>query len=344
MKYHVDMQAFAYAQGKPAASGQLKTDNEDFQVSEILGVEPEGTGNHAWLWVEKQGYNTDWVASKLAALAGVKMVDIGFAGLKDRHGITRQWFSVNLQNVEEPDWARLAEQTSNRVSVLRAERHSRKIKRGMNKGNSFVIRLRDIELDQDVFQKRVAQLHEFGVPNYYTEQRFGREGENVQKLLAWTRGELKPRKNEKSIYLSAGRSFLFNHLLSRRITDGSWQALHEGELAMLDGTHSVFLVETVDETIADRLRTRDIHPAGMLYGKGKFQPSSIEQSVYSEYSELTAALARHNMTQDYRSLRLIPENFLYSVEPLYLQVSFSLPSGCYATAVLRELVDYYQLY
>ncbi|HFD39876.1 MAG TPA: tRNA pseudouridine(13) synthase TruD, partial [Anaerolineae bacterium] len=82
--------------GPPLGQAVLRSRPEDFQVEEIPVCMPDGAGEHVWLKICKRGQNTDWVARQLARFAGVRPRDVSFAGLKDRHAVTEQWFSVHL--------------------------------------------------------------------------------------------------------------------------------------------------------------------------------------------------------------------------------------------------------
>ena len=139
-----------YAYGNPSLTAVLRAAPEDFQVEEILGYDADGEGEHALLWVEKRGSNTDWVAKELARFAGVPPLNVGYAGLKDRHAVTRQTFSVQLAGKPDPDWSTFPHAE---VKVLAATRHKRKLKRGALRGNRFVLVLRDVQGDRGVAEQ-----------------------------------------------------------------------------------------------------------------------------------------------------------------------------------------------
>ena len=116
------------AHGRPAATGAIRREPEDFVVDEILGFEPEGTGNHGLLVVEKRGANTGWVAAQLARHAGVAVRDVGFSGHKDRHALTTQAYSLPLPVLF--DVARCLEWQGEGYAVRAAYRHGRKLRPG----------------------------------------------------------------------------------------------------------------------------------------------------------------------------------------------------------------------
>ena len=132
----------AHAMGVPEAQARVRAHPEDFQVEEVLGFEPDGEGYHALLQIRKRDTNTQWVARRLADLAGVRNVDVGFSGLKDRNAVTTQWFSVNLTGAAEPDWQRLAPDD---LVILSVTRQRRKLRRGVHRANRFRLVLRDLD-------------------------------------------------------------------------------------------------------------------------------------------------------------------------------------------------------
>ena len=171
------------AHGGPAASAVLRAEPEDFRVVEIMNVVPEGEGEHLWLEIEKTNWNTEDVALWLAKSAAIHRLSVGYSGLKDRRAITRQWFSLHLPGKDDPpfDWPA-------GLRLLNARRHRRKLNRGTHRGNHFELRLRAVDGDRDVLEHTLQRIALDGVPNYFGEQRFGRQGANWQRGLAWLAG------------------------------------------------------------------------------------------------------------------------------------------------------------
>jgi tRNA pseudouridine13 synthase len=328
-----------YALGSPDASGLLRCSPRDFEVEEIARVTPAGEGAHLWLWVEKRGANTDWVARQLAAACGCRSRDVGYAGLKDRRAVTRQWFSLPLA---ESTPVQLEHLDIEGVTVLETRRHTRKLKRGTLDGNRFSLVLRDFSGDEAETERRLETIGARGVPNYFGPQRFGHGGANVARGFEALKNGIRLQRNKKSIYLSALRSFLFNQVLAARVHRGDWDAIIKGELAMLDGTHSIFPCEEHDPEIEERCRCHDIHPTGPMPGKGGTAPGdaalALEQSVLDEWVELVELLAVQGVKADRRALRLIPADLEWALGEGALQLSFTLPPGAYATTVLREIL------
>jgi len=334
--------SLAYASGKPAASGRMRHTPDDFQVTEIPLLEPDGAGEHVWLWIRKRGENTLYVAEQLSRLAGVHPRQVSFAGLKDRHAVTEQWFSVQLPGKEEPPWETLNSAT---LTVLRHARHSRKLRRGALQGNTFRITLRDISGDPAELEYRLGVIAREGVPNYFGEQRFGRNGSNLQTAdRLFSNPKLRLSRNKRSLILSAARSLLFNQVLSTRVNAGNWNTPLAGDAMQLDGSHSYFIAGTIDADLVERLATQDIHPTGPLHGRG-VNPSQdacreLEAMVLADHANWCAGLEAAGLQQDRRALRLkVADLGWQRGSSGELVLTFSLPAGAYATSVLREVVQ-----
>jgi tRNA pseudouridine13 synthase len=330
-----------FAWGGPPANGRLRSTPEDFLVHEIPLVEPTGEGEHVWLLIRKRQENTEQVARNLARFAGVAQRDVSYAGLKDRNAVTEQWFSVYLPGGDEPEWCAI---DSASVTLLRCARHHRKLRRGTLRGNAFRIRIRNITGDRLELERRLSTVTAGGVPNYFGEQRFGRNGSNLrtaERLFCHSAGRL-PR-DQRGLALSAARSFLFNQVLARRVGLNSWERPLPGEALQLEGTHSYFTAQEVDETLLERVREGDAHPTGPLYGRGESPATGealqVETDSLAPYGAWCQGLIEAGLKQERRSLRLLLDAPAWSwPEPDCLELAFSLPAGAYATSVLRELV------
>jgi tRNA pseudouridine13 synthase len=334
------MHELPYAHGNPPLTARLRATPEDFLVEEILGYDADGTGEHALLWVEKRGANTDWVARELAKFAGVPQVAVGYAGMKDRHAVTRQTFSVQLAGKPDPDWSAFPHAEA---KVLAATRHSRKLKRGALRGNRFVLGLREVQGDRATAEQVLAQIAARGVPNYYGEQRFGREGGNVAQARAMFGGRRVDR-DKRSFLLSAARSQIFNSVLAARVERGAWDSPLEGEIWSLAGSRSWFGPEPFTGLLAERLARADIHPSGPLWGQGEppsqGEAGALEREIGAAYDDLAAGLAAARMDQERRPLRLLPKDLRWHWQgDDALELSFELPAGAYATVVVRELAS-----
>ena len=317
--------AVCRAFGEPLFAAAARTVAEDFQVTENLGWNFSGDGEHDYLCIEKTGANTEWVARQLARFADVPVKDIGYAGLKDRRAVTRQWFSVPRWN--SPHWTLLDVEG---VAILDINRHGKKLRRGAHKSNAFKIRLRGSGLAKHshALASRIDTLRAKGVPNYFGEQRFGRHGSNLELTNAWAVGKRLPR-HKRSLAISVARSFMFNEALDVRVRDGSWNIIREGDYANLDGSNSVFIVNAVDEQLERRCRDMDIHPAGELAGK----------NTVAGREEWLTALGKARVEPAMRSLRLKIANLRFGISDENVDLSFSLGRGAFATSVLREIAD-----
>lgn len=330
----------AHAHGTPALSARMRTTPEDFVVEEIDAFEASGAGEHLLLTIEKRGMNTAFAARRIAQWAGVAESAIGYAGLKDRHAVTRQRLSVWIPKKIAPDIATLQ---SDELKVLAHAWHSRKLPRGALAGNRFVLTLREVEGDATTIEARLQAIAARGVPNYFGEQRFGRGGRNIDKALAMFAGRRVPRE-ERTHLLSAARSELFNRVLSARVAAGHWDAPLDGEVWSLDGSRSMFGPEPWSEALAARLAAFDIHPSGPLWGRGELRSEdavkALELATLSGEQALALrdGLERAGLEQERRALRLRPSELAWDwPAPAVLRLRFALPPGCYATTVLAEL-------
>ncbi len=326
------------AAGEPVASGRLRVQPEDFRVDEILGFEPDGEGEHVFLHLEKRELNTQDLAQRISSLSGIHPRDIGFSGMKDRNAVTRQWFSVRMAGRPEPDWHALE---SADVSLLAAFRHRRKLKRGVHRANAFRLVLRELEGDRDEIALRLQRLRQVGAPNYFGEQRFGRNGSTLAQARQWMdSGGRRLSRNKRSLYLSALRSRLFNLLLADRVQRGDWDRVLPGDTCILRGTRSQFRCDVVDETIERRAREGDLHPALPLWGRG--EPVSARcREVLAGDGAACEFLEGAGLALDWRPTRLIPDDFCWQFcDDGSLQLEFRLGAGSYATALLAEFVRY----
>jgi len=306
---------FPYAFGQPEATATFRVEPEDFQVDENLGFEPAGEGEHVYLHVWKRGENTAWVAEKIAELAQVQVMDVGYCGRKDRHAVTTQWFSVYLPKKEsEPNWSAL---NCESIKILLISRHQHKLRRGDHETNRFIIRLRDfVVADKSAFEQKVAIVLAQGVPNYYGEQRFGRNANNLPEAHAiLVEGKRIRDKQKRGLMLSAARSYLFNQVLAARVVANNWQALLEGE--------------------------PESHPTAPLWGRGRSAATGnallIENNVMEVWAGWRDGLEHAGLSQERRALVLKPEVASWCWRNEDLEVSFTLGSGEFATTILREL-------
>ena len=323
--------------------GEYRAAPEDFVVEECLDFAPEGQGEHLWLWVEKRDLSTLELARRLARACEVTPRDIGYAGMKDRVAVTRQWLSVHLPGREAP--ADLAERLADApLALLEQCRHPRKLKRGVHRANRFTLRLSGAVVDDPRLEARWQRLIESGVPNYFGPQRFGPGGRNLVKARAILAKGWRKRHDREGMLLSAARSYLFNQLLARRIAAGDWDTPLDGELLVLDGSASQFASDGLDAALLERARRLDVHPSGVLWGTGDAATSAAalahEQAVIAEEAALAEGLVRAGVRMGRRALRVRLDEPSLMYDEGTLTLEFSLPRGAFATAVLRELIDH----
>ncbi|HEY9052910.1 MAG TPA: tRNA pseudouridine(13) synthase TruD [Gammaproteobacteria bacterium] len=330
--------SLARAHGSSLINGIVKSRHEDFRVDEIMPVEPSGEGEHLWLKIEKKGSNTEWVARQLAKLAGVKSMAVSYAGLKDRHGITTQWFSIHLPGQADPDLTVLPED----VHILQAIRHNRKLKRGTLSGNHFSLCIRDISGPLDLLEQRLQSIAEQGIPNYFGEQRFGHDMGNLDQAEKLFQGELKRLdRHERGLYLSAARSWIFNLVLSERIRQNNWNSYLSGDVFMLDGRSACFADDHSDDLL-ERIQHMQIHPTGPLWGKGESMAKKdcldLEMTIASSCKLFCEGIAAAGMDQERRALRLAVKQMHWQFNNDQLLLDFELSAGSFATMVLREII------
>ncbi len=334
------MNALPLAFGAPLLTASIRTVPEDFQVDELPAFEATGEGEHLLLDIRKRGANTVAIAKQLAQWAGVAEMGVSYAGQKDRHAVTTQRFSVHLPKRVAPDLAALE---SDEMQVLASTWHNRKLQRGALAGNRFKLVLRELRGDHQAIDERLRMIAARGLPNWFGEQRFGRDGGNVPAALQMFAGR-RVRKDQRSMLLSAARSALFNRVLAARVEQGSWDVPLDGEVWMLDGSRSVFGPEPMSDVLAERLARFDIHPSAPLWGVGELRTTgaarALEEAALADEQALAlrTGLEQAELKQERRSLRLRPALMQHQwLAGDVLELAFALPPGCYATAVLHEL-------
>lgn len=334
--------------GTRVAAAKLKSRPEDFGVSEALEGFPDNlgceatsgdsNGEHLCLYLEKTGDNTEYVARELAALSGCRSFDVSFCGLKDRHAVTRQWFSVYRPGQSAEDRT-FINKVSIRWPVISLCRHSRKLRRGDHQGNHFVITLRDVTGSKTDVDKALSRLRFQGAPNYFGPQRFGLSGGNLDRAATMdpaamsVRGRSggRGRKGKKSagrdtsknvLYFSAARSWLFNEVLARRVEDGSWLLPIEGE----------------PELLGERVST------GPLWGDGGTSASGslaeLEQGIAGRAPMLTRLFSTTRMKPERRLLIAQPVDLKWKwLADNSLELAFFLSPGQYATTILGDIFE-----
>lgn len=330
----------ARAHSAPLSTAIIRQQPEDFIVDEIPSATADRSGEHVWLTIRKRSTNTEHVAQQLAKLAKVKPMAVSYAGMKDRHAVTTQCFSVHIPGMPEPDWLSI---NSDLIEVIDVQRNSRKLRRGVLAGNAFQLRLREFNCDASELETRLLLITEQGVPNYFGSQRFGRGGNNLNMAASFFDGAIKLKRAQRSYALSAARSMLFNRILEQRVLAKNWNLALSGDICMRTGRHGFFSVEEGDAEIPLRIEAKEIHPSAPLWGKGddisQAEAQAIERQALEGLSDWCTGLENKGLKMERRVLRVVPEDLEWHYDNATLDLSFSLPSGCFATSVLREITE-----
>lgn len=332
----------ARPQPRPACIHQAvyKSQPEDFQVDEVLGFEPTGEGEHLLLHVEKRGANTRYISGQLAKWAGIADRAVGCCGLKDRHAVTRQWFSLWLPARQMPELPF----TCPEATILHTTWHRRKLPTGAHRSNRFRIVLRQLvpSRDWDDIEQALEHIARCGVPNYFGAQRFGRDGSNVERARAWFTQQLRVRKPQQGMLLSSARAAIFNRILAQRVAQNTWDTPVPDDIFCLNGSNSIFVPDAgIDSELRQRCAEGDIHPTGALWGQaGKaFPVPHAEESVAHTLPVLCEGLQTAGVMMARRSLRLMARDIRWVChrDESCLTLHFELPRGGYATSVLAAL-------
>ena len=338
-------EALPRAHGEPLSAATIRSTPEDFVVIEDLGYAFSGEGEHVILTIEKRELNTLNVVQTLAKYANVKRMAVGFAGLKDRVAVTTQSFSVHLPGKPDLDWSVVE---SDSLRILSITKHNKKIRRGTLRGNAFSLVIRDIDAAKESIEQRLSRIQQYGVPNYFGAQRFGRYSSNLIKADAWFKGEgRRPKQEQAKMMVSAVRSYLFNQVLAARVEQGNWNTPLVGDVALLANSRAQFYVEANDDELPSRMALDDVRLSGPMPGDESRAKWPEGEALVLEQNALDDALAnfwieqlrQRRIERDRRALRVMPENVSYEwFADSSLKLNFSLVSGAFATSVLREIV------
>lgn len=334
------------ASGPVPARGTIRATPEDFQVDEVLGFEPDGEGEHLLLQLRKRQTNTHWLAGELARLANIPPRDVSYAGMKDRQAVTTQWFSLRMAGRPEPDWNLLQ---SDLIQILQVHRHRRKLRRGALRGNRFLIRVRHLDDHREALEQRLIRLRESGMPNYFGEQRFGHDYQNLalaEQRFSATRSRMK--RHLRGLVISAVRAQLFNQVLAQRISQGNWNRPLPGDYFKLDGSRSGFADDPDQQAeLSERCQSQDIHPSGPLWGRGRTLVEGVagelEDRALSAFGAWREGLEHVGLEQERRPLRVRLQDLTWRFTGEgCLALGFFLPAGSFATVLLRELIEYHK--
>lgn len=411
------LNAETYITDTKGIGGQIRSKYEDFYVEEIPETVPSGEGPNTWIWIEKVGRNTLDVVLDMARDLHLDRKRMGFAGMKDKKAVTRQWLCISNF---EPEQIEGMKENFHNVEFLKITQNQKKLRIGQLIGNKFRILIRDIENSESAAleaQKTLEKLEEVGTPNYYGWQRFGKPRSNthlvgkalVENDLAKTVGAyignphpdepewikvareaydegdleksyelmptgmryermmlralLKEQKKKETLdnnsyrkallslpkplsrmFIHAYQSFLFNKAVSERSAMGINKFI-EGDIVIDNEEHLIH--DASPEDLQERMDNFQAHPTAPLYGSKVPLASGtlgeMEQKVLDE-EEVTLEdfkcpkmpkLGSHGLR---RAIRFKIWDVSAEATEKGVLTEFSIPKGCYATAVLREIM------
>jgi tRNA pseudouridine13 synthase len=252
----------------PGIGGKIKEAPEDFEVEEIPAYEPSGNGEFLYLWVEKRAMGAEFFIRTVAERLDLARSEIGSAGLKDRHAVTRQMISVPARAE-----GRLTQLDGDGIRLLSANRHGNKLRPGHLRGNRFRVLIRHVVHGASAFLEPIlAVIQHQGLPNFYGAQRFGRAGETLQlgrNLLRNGRGSGPRNPFLRKLALSAVQSSLFNHYLTLRLKDGLLRRVLAGDVMAKRPFGGMFTVTDVDRE-QSRFEARETVHTGPVFGRKMF--------------------------------------------------------------------------
>ena len=327
--------------------GDLGTDAEDFTVSEIPAYLPCGSGEHLYLKIQKRGKSTLDVLKLFEIEFGIKESDIGYAGKKDAHAVTEQWLSIRSKS--DMDDALRALQSITWLKILEVSRHTNKLRLGHLRGNQFRIRLTDVTASDEAIDKALRATESKGFINYFGKQRFGFEGANAQRGIEILRGGKAPHQL-RILYINAVQSAIFNLTAGRRFLETGF-AICEGDV--LRKHHAGCFVCEDPHTDAERAAQGEVTVMLPLPGKKvmhgrhfteKIEQKSLEDFFHAwnlcdhDFSALNTDCLSRFADGDRREFWIKPEQMIFRrTNDNSIWVEFNLPSGSYATVLLRHL-------
>ncbi|HUJ61384.1 MAG TPA: tRNA pseudouridine(13) synthase TruD [Kofleriaceae bacterium] len=327
----------------PGTGGALRASDDDFAVDEVPAYGAAGHGEHVFVRIEKRGLTSPEAAERLARAVGCAPRDVGIAGMKDRRAVTRQWLS--LPPPVTPETALAA--TLDGVTVLEAVRHPHKLRTGHLRANRFRLRVRGTVADAAARARAIlgALAAPPGAPNWYGEQRFGRDGDNAARGRAILAGERIRDRRMARLMISALQAELFNSWLAARIADGLYARAIAGDV-MHKASGGQFVCEDPAQDGA-RVAAGEIVPTGPMFGERMRRPPDGSAAAARELAILAAAGLAPGAFAAVRAIAegtrrdaaiAIADVDVTAIAPDAIEVSFTLPSGAYATTVMREVM------
>ncbi len=336
----------------------FKQTARDFVVEEIPLYEFSGEGEHLVLHIRKKNLTTWEMIDKICVHLGIKAKEVGYAGLKDKNAMTKQYISLEkkyeekMQSFEHPD-----------IKIISTTYHNNKIRTGHLKGNRFFIRLKKVNpTNAKKISLALKHIKDFGLPNYFGYQRFGNDGDNYILGEKVARGTAKERNPKiKKLLINSYQSHLFNIWLSRRLEINKLvESFSAAELvetlnlplhtltAMKEQMHpfKIIMGDVIehyphgrlfnyegDKEDIKRFEERNVSVTGLLCGKKAWLAKDDAWTIEKDYNETIAADGAR------RYAWIFPEEVEgeYKEQEAWFELHFSLPKGSYATVLIEEL-------
>ncbi len=347
-----------YSLGHSSIDFHFKQSARDFVVEELPLYEFSGEGEHLILFVRKKNLSTLEMVGMIAKHLGIKNKEIGYAGLKDKHAMTKQYISLHKKYEDAMDGF-----SHESIKIISKTYHNNKIRVGHLKGNRFFIKIKKVNpTSAQKIDEALKNISKLGIPNFFGYQRFGNDGDNHILGEKIAKGEKKERNPKiKRLLINAYQSHLFNLWLSRRLEINMLvQSFEASEIEPLLNmskenieklkaqTHPFKLMlgdimehypygrlfdYEEDDNDLQRFNNRDISVTGLLCGKKVKRATGLAGIIEKDYDdEIIVDGAR-------RYAWVYPtdiEGRFKEVEAHY-EMNFTLPKGSYATVLIEEI-------
>ena len=149
---------------------RIKATPEDFTVEEQIRLPLSESGGHTVFRIRKRDVTTLHVQERLSALLHLGKERITFPALKDKDAIATQYASIAGAPAQLPE----IDMQRESFSLERVGRATRPLQPADLRGNKFKVVIRDLSLEEaQKIGPRLRQMGDYGLPNYFDEQRFG---------------------------------------------------------------------------------------------------------------------------------------------------------------------------
>jgi tRNA pseudouridine13 synthase len=337
----------------------FKQTPQTFVVEEVPLYPFSNEGEHLILKVRKKNLTTWQMLKIISEQIGVKLRDIGYAGLKDKNALTYQYISIPKKF--ENDVTKLNHLD---IKIIEKTYHNNKIKIGHLKGNRFFITLKKVlPINAKKIDSVLKNIEKFGMPNYFGYQRFGTEQNNFELGKKIVQKELKIRDRKKrKLFINAYQSHLFNLWLAKRVEISKmvdsfdikelkdFINLPTGVLEELKSQKHFFKILPgdiakhypfgrlffVDDVLAEAKRffNKEISVTGLLAGVKTKRADGVARDIEKDFDD--EAIDEFG---DRRYAWVFVEDLKgrYKEEKAWYELSFFLPKGSYATILLEEI-------